>query len=172
MRLPEDREGRGQRHRSFFEEGPNATGVHGEAQGDKTLTGQWLLGGGVLATSRGESPEVFAVTTTVSVIMANGWHRPGPPSLFLTETTLTPAQLCTPRDTHGEHTHACRGAYTQFPHQKEFSQLEQRPYPVLEFRRWWMPLPPSERDLPGRRARAPGGTRAPGRVVAALPAET
>lgn len=32
--------------------------------------------------------------------------------------------------------------------------------------------PPSERDLPGRRARAPGGTRAPGRVVAALPAET
>lgn len=32
--------------------------------------------------------------------------------------------------------------------------------------------PPSEQDLPGRRARAPGGTRAPGRVVAALRADT
>lgn len=111
VRLPGDQEGRGQRHRSFFEEGPNATGVHGEAQGDKTLTGQWLLGGGVLATSGGESPEVFAVTTTVSLITANGWHRPGPPSLFLTETTLTPAHSCAHPGTHTVNTHMHTGVH-------------------------------------------------------------
>lgn len=140
VRLPADQEGRGQRHRSFFEEGPHATGVHGEAQGDKSLTGQWLLGGGVLATLGGESPQVFAVVTTaVGLFTAHGWHRPGPPSLFLTQRPLTPAQLCTPRDTHGEYTHACSCAYIQLPHQKDSSQLEQRPYPDMELRRWWTP---------------------------------
>lgn len=79
----------------------------------------------------GESPEVFAVTTTVILIKANGWHRPGPQRLFLTQRPHS--HLYTAVHTQGHC--ACSCAYTQLPHQKGSSQLEQRPYPDLEHRR-------------------------------------
>lgn len=108
VKLPGDQEGRGQKHSSFSEEGPDAAGAHGEAQEDKGLTGQWLLWGGVLATLGDENPQVFlSLPLSPSSRPMAGTGLAHQACFSHRDHTHTCTQLCTPRDTrsiHGEHT--------------------------------------------------------------------